>query len=102
MQRLKLSIKTANPLNWFIEVDENEQHNKRFEYYTKDGIEALTKKLDPVGMPEFIRQLDFGYGDSKEHHEQLNDIDIYTIEKKAEARSTSKGIVHELIEVEDE
>ena len=51
------------------------------------GIEALTEKLGPVGMVEFIRQFDSGYGDyTKERHEWLDDIDIETIVKQVEAR----------------
>jgi hypothetical protein len=50
------------------------------------GIEALTEKLGPVGMIEFLRQFDSGYGDyTKERHEWLDDIDIDTIVKQAEA-----------------
>lgn len=51
------------------------------------GIEALTEKLGPVGMVEFIRQFDSGYGDyTKERHEWLDGIDIETIVKQAEAK----------------
>jgi len=51
------------------------------------GIEALTEKLGPVGMVEFIRQFDSGYGDyTKERHEWLDDIDIETIVKQAKAK----------------
>lgn len=49
----------------------------------KWGIEALTEKLGPVGMVEFIRQLDSGYGDyTKERHEWLEDENVATISKK--------------------
>ena len=51
------------------------------------GIEALTEKLGPVGMVEFIRQFDSGYGDySKERHEWLDGLGIDTVVKQAEAR----------------
>lgn len=51
------------------------------------GIEALTEKLGPVGMVEFIRQFDSGYGDyTKERHEWLDDIDIETIVKLLESK----------------
>jgi hypothetical protein len=51
------------------------------------GIKALTEKLGPVGMVEFIRQFDSGYGDyTKERHEWLDDIDIETIVKQVEAK----------------
>jgi hypothetical protein len=34
------------------------------------GIEALTEKLGPLGMAEFMRQFDSGYGDyTKERHD---------------------------------
>lgn len=53
----------------------------------KMGIEALTEKLGPAGMAEFMRQFDSGYGDyTKERHEWLGDIDIETIAKQAEAK----------------
>ncbi len=51
------------------------------------GIEALTEKLGPVGMVEFIRQFDSGYGDyTKERSEWLDGIDIDTIEKQVKAK----------------
>ncbi|ABI67565.1 hypothetical protein [Syntrophomonas wolfei] len=49
------------------------------------GIEALTEKLGPVGMVEFLRQFDSGYGDyTEERHEWLDSMDIKTIIKQAE------------------
>jgi hypothetical protein len=46
----------------------------------KKGIEALTEKLGPVGMVEFIRQFDSGYGDyTKERHEWLDDENVAAI-----------------------
>jgi len=51
------------------------------------GIEALIEKLGPVGMAEFLRQFDSGYGDyTKERHEWLDDINIELIVKQAEAK----------------
>jgi hypothetical protein len=51
------------------------------------GIEALTEKLGPVGMVEFIRQFDSGYGDyTKEREEKLDGINIEMIVKQAEAK----------------
>jgi hypothetical protein len=51
------------------------------------GIEALVEKLGPVGMAEFIRQFDSGYGDyTKDKHEWLDAIDIDTIVKQAEEK----------------
>ena len=53
----------------------------------KMGIKALTEKLGPVGMVEFIRQFDSGYGDyTKERQEWLDGIDIDTIVKQVEAK----------------
>jgi hypothetical protein len=41
------------------------------------GINALTEKLGPIGMIEFMRQFDTGYGDyTKERHSWLNDLTI--------------------------
>jgi hypothetical protein len=46
----------------------------------KKGIEALTEKLGPIGMVEFIRQFDSGYGDyTKERHEWLDDENVTAI-----------------------
>ena len=39
------------------------------------GIEALTERLGPIGMLEFMRQFDSGYGDyTKERHEWLDHL----------------------------
>jgi hypothetical protein len=44
------------------------------------GIEALSEKLGPIGMVEFMSQLDSGYGDySKERHTWLDDLSIEDI-----------------------
>ena len=52
----------------------------------KKGIEALTEKLGPVGMVEFIRQFDSGYGDyTKERHEWLDDENVAAISKQIKA-----------------
>jgi hypothetical protein len=41
------------------------------------GIDALTEKLGPVGMLEFMRQFDSGFGDySKERHSWLGSLTI--------------------------
>ena len=46
----------------------------------KLGIEALTEKLGPIGMVEFMRQFDSGYGDyTKERCSWLNDLTIEDI-----------------------
>lgn len=53
----------------------------------KMGIKALTEKLGSVGMVEFIRLFDSGYGDyTKERHEWLDNIDIETIVKQAKVK----------------
>jgi len=44
------------------------------------GINALTEKLGPVGMIEFIRQFDPGYGDyTKDRHAWLDGLTIEEI-----------------------
>ena len=44
------------------------------------GINALTEKLGPIGMIEFIRQFDSGYGDyTKERHTWLDNLTIEDI-----------------------
>jgi hypothetical protein len=44
------------------------------------GINALTEKLGPVGMVEFMRQFDTGYGDyTKERHAWLDGLTIDVI-----------------------
>jgi hypothetical protein len=46
----------------------------------KLGIEALNEKLGPVGMVEFMRQFDSGYGDyTKERHKWLDGLTIEDI-----------------------
>lgn len=58
------------------------------------GIEALTEKLGPVGMVEFIRQFDSGYCDyTKERSEWLDGIDIDTIVKQVRQKGTEKNTV---------
>jgi len=43
----------------------------------KLGIDALTEKLGPIGMVEFIRQFDSGYGDyTKERDTWLDNLTI--------------------------
>jgi len=52
----------------------------------KMGIEALTEKLGPIGMIEFIRQFDSGYGDyTKERHTWLDNLTIEDISKELSA-----------------
>ena len=46
----------------------------------KLGIDALTEKLGPIGMIEFMRQFDSGYGDyTKERHTWLDNLTIEDI-----------------------
>ncbi|MDR2171404.1 MAG: hypothetical protein LBP59_14775 [Planctomycetaceae bacterium] len=46
----------------------------------KLGIEALSEKLGPIGMAEFMRQFDAGYGDyTKERHKWLDGLTIEEI-----------------------
>ncbi|MDR1149008.1 MAG: hypothetical protein LBK66_10295 [Spirochaetaceae bacterium] len=46
----------------------------------KLGIEALNEKLGPLGMVEFMRQFDSGYGDyTKERHDWLDELTIEDI-----------------------
>ena len=54
------------------------------------GIEALTEKLGPIGMVEFMRQFDSRYGDyTKERHIWLDNLTVEDISKeiKKEMRS---------------
>lgn len=54
------------------------------------GIEALTEKLGSVGMVEFIRQFDSGYGDyTKERHQWLDNLDIEAIVSIAKLRTST-------------
>ena len=51
------------------------------------GIEALTEKLGSVGMVEFIRQFDSGYGDyTRERREWLDDSDVQSIGKQIKTK----------------
>ena len=53
------------------------------------GIEALTEKLGPIGMIEFIRQFDSGYGDyTKERHSWLDDLTIEDISNEIKNMKT--------------
>ncbi len=56
----------------------------------KMGIEALTEKLGSVGMVEFIRQFDSGYGDyTRERREWLDDNNVTNIAKQIKANKDS-------------
>jgi len=46
----------------------------------KLGIDALTEKLGPIGMVEFMRQFDSGYGDyTKDRDTWLDNLTIEDI-----------------------
>ena len=53
----------------------------------KLGIEALTEKLGPIGMAEFIRQFDSGYGSyTDERKDYLDNITLEDIIKSIEEK----------------
>jgi hypothetical protein len=55
----------------------------------KLGIEALNDKLGPIGMIEFMRQFDSGYGDyTKERHNWLEGLTIEDINNEIKKRKT--------------
>lgn len=46
----------------------------------KAGLEAVAKKLGPVGMVRFLQQFETGFGDyTKERSQWLKHIDIHEI-----------------------
>lgn len=46
----------------------------------KAGLEAVAKKLGPLGMVRFLQQFETGRGDyTKERDQWLNDMDIQEI-----------------------
>ncbi|MBI5641154.1 MAG: hypothetical protein HZA17_12080 [Nitrospirae bacterium] len=46
----------------------------------KTGLEAVAKKLGPLGMVRFLQQFETGYGDySKERRQGLKDMGIHEI-----------------------
>jgi hypothetical protein len=53
----------------------------------KLGIEALNEKLGPIGMIEFMRQFDSGYGDyTKERHNWLAGLTVEDIGNEIKKR----------------
>jgi hypothetical protein len=56
----------------------------------KLGIEALSEKLGPVGMVEFMRQFDSGYGDYTK--DRRNWLDGLTIEDISNEIKKMKGV----------
>ena len=57
----------------------------------KLGISALTEKLGPIGMVEFMRQFDPGYGDyTKERHAWLDHLSIDDIVSEMEKPDTNR------------
>ena len=46
----------------------------------KAGLEAVAKKLGPLGMVRFLQQFETGWGDyTKERDQWLKDMDIHNI-----------------------
>ena len=46
----------------------------------KAGLEAVAKKLGPLGMVRFLQQFETGFGDyTKERRQWLKDMDIHEI-----------------------
>lgn len=46
----------------------------------KAGLEAVAKKLGPIGMVRFLQQFETGRGDyTKEREQWLNDMDLQEI-----------------------
>ena len=59
----------------------------------KLGIDALTEKLGPIGMIEFVRQFDSGYGDyTKERHNWLDCLTIENIDNEIKSMKESNGV----------
>jgi hypothetical protein len=57
----------------------------------KLGIEALNEKLGPLGMVEFLRQFDSGYGDyTRERHTWLAGLTIETISNEINKTKNKK------------
>jgi len=51
------------------------------------GLDALLRKLGPVGMAEFLLQFEAGRGDySKERHAWLDGLDIDTLIRRIRRR----------------
>ena len=49
----------------------------------KAGLEAIAKKLGPVGMVRFLQQFETGFGDyTKERSQWFKDVDIHEIVKE--------------------
>jgi hypothetical protein len=53
----------------------------------KAGLEAVAKKLGPVGMVRFLQQFEIGFGDyTKERSQWLKDMNIQEIVKEIKKR----------------
>ena len=62
----------------------------------KLGIDALTEKLGPIGMIEFMRQFDSGYGDyAKERHAWLDNLSIEEINDEIKKMKILQSTNHE-------
>ena len=67
----------------------NQALTKNMNSIRRLGIEALTEKLGPIGMIEFMRQFDSGYGDyTKERHSWLDDLTIEDISNEIKNMKT--------------
>ncbi|MCL2068126.1 MAG: hypothetical protein FWG99_11775 [Treponema sp.] len=54
------------------------------------GIDALTEKLGPIGMIEFMRQFDSGYGDyTKERYNWLDNLTVEEISNEIKNKRQS-------------
>lgn len=57
----------------------------------KLGLEALAKKLGPIGMVRFLQQFETGRGDyTRERKKWLKDIDVKTMAKEIKVRRKAK------------
>jgi hypothetical protein len=53
----------------------------------KTGLEAVAKKLGPVGMVRFLQQFEIGFGDyTKDRSQWLKDMNIQEIVKEIKKR----------------
>jgi hypothetical protein len=56
----------------------------------KTGLEAVAKKLGPIGMVRFLQQFETGFGDyTKERSRWLKDMDIHEIVKEIKKKNSA-------------
>jgi hypothetical protein len=56
-------------------------------FIRKTGLEAVAKKLGPLGMVRFLQQFETGYGDyTKERSQWLEDKDVNEIVREIKKR----------------